>query len=179
MNHPFRRDKMAKYLRLARFLAREFSKDPRTQVGAVILNGSDFSPHSFGYNGMPRGCDDKNPQRLEAPEKYFWFAHAERNAIDNAARIGIPLRDCWIVVTMIPCMDCARSIVQAGIKGVVTVAPSEEHVARWGEHFSRTAELLHECGVDLVYLTEEELGDPLVDLLGRPQPIGTHHCAHC
>ena len=164
----FRRDKMIKFLRQARFIAVEFSKDPRTQVGAVIINGEDFSPHSSGYNGMPRGCDDNDGTRLDAPEKYFWLSHAERNAMDNAAKLGIALKGCWIVCTMIPCMDCARSIIQTGLKGVVTVRPSAEHVERWGEHFSRTERLLKECNVELVFLEEEELGNQIVDLTSRP-----------
>lgn len=160
----FRRDKMAKYMKLALFIAKNFSKDPRTQVGAIILNGNDFSPHSYGYNGMPRGCDDSDHTRTEAPEKYFWFAHAERNAIDNAAKIGIPLKDCWIIVTMIPCMECARSIVQAGIKGVVTLKPSNELKERWGEHFERTDQLFKECGVEIILLDTEELGENTIRL---------------
>lgn len=160
----FRRDKMAQYMKLALFIAKNFSKDPRTQVGAIVLNGSDFSPHSYGYNGMPRGCDDNDEKRKVAPEKYYWFSHAERNAIDNAAKIGIPLKDCWIVVTMIPCMECARSIVQTGIKGVVTLKPTPDLIQRWGEHFERTESLLKECGVELVLLETEELGERHIQL---------------
>lgn len=170
----FRRDKMIKALRKARFVAVEYSKDPRTQVGAVIINGDDFSPHSEGYNGMPRGCDDNDESRLDAPEKYFWFSHAERNAMDNAAKLGIPIKGCWIVCTMIPCMDCARSIVQTGLKGVVTVKPTEEHVARWGEHFDRTEKLFKECNIELVFLEESELGDPIVNLTSRPNCTCSH-----
>jgi dCMP deaminase len=168
-----RRDKMSKYLRLARFIAREFSKDPRTQVGALVLDATDFAPHSFGYNGMPRKCDDTAPERLVAPEKYLWFSHAEENAITNAAAIGIPLRGCWLVCTMLPCMTCARMIVNARIQGVVTVKPSEEHLSRWGDQFERTEALFRECGVSIVYLEESELGNPTVDLLGRPGAVTT------
>lgn len=151
-------------MRLALFIAKNFSKDPRTQVGAIVLNGNDFSPHSYGYNGMPRGCDDSDKKRQEAPEKYYWFSHAERNAIDNAAKIGIPLKDCWIVVTMIPCMECARSIVQTGIKGVVTLTPTKELTKRWGEHFERTESLFKECGVEFVFLNKDELGENQITL---------------
>jgi dCMP deaminase len=141
------------------FIAREYSKDPRTKVGALVLSADDFSPHSFGCNGMPRKCDENRPERLEAPEKYFWFSHAEANAIANAAKLGIPLKGCWIVVTMIPCMDCARLIVQTGLAGVITVRPSPEHVERWGEHFSRTETLLKECGVQLEFLEAHEVSN--------------------
>jgi dCMP deaminase len=157
MQSLFRKDKMIKFMRLTQFIASEFSKDPNTKVGAYILDGSDFSPYSFGYNGLPRGCDDHDQKRMERPEKYFWFSHAERNAIDNAAKIGIPLKGGWMVVTMLPCMDCARSIVQSGIKGVVTMIPSEELKSRWNDHFSRTESLFKECGVELHYLSLNDL----------------------
>lgn len=164
-----RRDKMVQNMRHALFIAREYSKDPRTQVGALVLSGDDFSPHSFGCNGMPRKCNEKVPERLEAPEKYFWFSHAESNAINNAAKLGIALKGCWIVVTMIPCMDCARSIVQTGLAGVITLRPSAEHIERWGEHFERTETLFEECGVHLEFLDMAEIGETKVDLFQRPQ----------
>jgi dCMP deaminase len=142
--------KAGKYLRLAHFLGHEFSKDPRTKIGAIVLNGNDFSPHSFGYNGMPRGCNDFDEARMTAPEKYYWFAHAEANAIDNAAKLGIPLKDCWMVVTALPCMTCARSIVQTGMKGVITLKPNPEMQARWADDFARSRALLAECGLELL-----------------------------
>ena len=64
------------------------SKDKNTQIGVVIV-GKDNSIVSTGYNSFPRGIDDNIDERQEKPEKYFWFEHAERNAIYNAARIGV------------------------------------------------------------------------------------------
>lgn len=67
------------------------SKDKYTQIGAVIV-GKDGEIVSTGYNSFPRGLDDGLDYRQERPEKYYWFEHAERNAIYNAARIG-PLKE--------------------------------------------------------------------------------------
>jgi len=64
------------------------SKDENTQIGAVIV-GKDKEIVSTGYNSFPRGIKDNKKERQERPEKYFWFEHAERNAIYNAARIGV------------------------------------------------------------------------------------------
>ena len=64
------------------------SKDNNTQIGAVIV-GKDNEILSTGYNSFPRGINDLIPSRQERPEKYYWFEHAERNAIYNAARIGV------------------------------------------------------------------------------------------
>lgn len=146
------------------FLGQEFSKDPRTKVGAIIVNGEDFSPRTFGYNGLPRKCNDYVEERLAEPEKYFWFSHAERNAIDNAARVGIPIDGCIMFVTVLPCMDCARSIIQAGIKCVVTKRPSEEVRQRWGESFIRTETIFKECGIELIILDEKDIGNTNVSL---------------
>lgn len=137
-----------KFMELAYARAR-FSKDPSTQVGAIIV-GPAMEDRSSGYNGAPRGCfaDERGDARREVrPEKYFWFSHAELNAITNAARVGVPLEGCTIYVTHPPCMDCARAIVQAGIKRVVTVRPSAGFVERWKEHMSRSQRLFDECGV--------------------------------
>ena len=70
---------------------KEKSKDIKTKIGAVIV-GKDNEILSTGYNSFPRGLNDNVVQRQERPEKYFWFEHAERNAIYNAARIGVSLK---------------------------------------------------------------------------------------
>lgn len=93
------------------------SKDRHTNFGAVIV-GPGKEIKSTGYNGFCRGINDKLEERYERPEKYFWFEHAERNAIFNAARCGISTLDCDIYIQSMPCIDCARAIVQSGIKNV-------------------------------------------------------------
>jgi dCMP deaminase len=81
------------------------SKDERTQIGAVIV-GKDKEIVSTGYNSFPRGIKDNVKERQERPEKYFWFEHAERNAIYNAARIGVSTKGCTMYLSCgIPCSD--------------------------------------------------------------------------
>ena len=63
------------------------SKDDSTHLGAVIVS-QDNEIRSFGYNGLARGINDDVVERQERPEKYFWFEHAERNAIYNAGRMA-------------------------------------------------------------------------------------------
>jgi len=142
------RVKAKQYMEIA-YAAARLSKDPSTQVGAVIIGPSN-EVRSLGYNGAPRGCsaDDAGDDRRDTrPEKYFWFSHAELNAITNAARVGTPVGGSRILVTHPPCMDCARAIVQAGIIEVITVRPPAEFVSRWSEHIARTLRLFDECGV--------------------------------
>ena len=101
------------------------SKDPNTQLGCVII-GPNHEIRSTGYNSFPRGIRDDVPERLARPAKYLWIEHAERNAICNAARAGTATEACTIFVEIMPCMDCARAIVQAGITEVVISAERME-----------------------------------------------------
>lgn len=140
-------DKWSKHwLKVAQVIS-EPSKDPSTKVGAVIIGASN-EVLSTGYNGQCRGADDGVPERLERPEKYFHFEHAERNAIYNAARNGIKLEGSTIYCTLLPCMDCARAIVQSGIKKVVTQKLTKELNYNWLDHFQRSKELFRECNVE-------------------------------
>ncbi len=96
------------------------SKDPNTQVGACIVN-ADRRIMSVGYNGFPRGCsDDEFPWDREGDAidtKYPYVCHAELNAILNAG--GRDLRGCAVYVPLFPCNECAKAIIQSGIKEVV------------------------------------------------------------
>lgn len=128
------------------------SKDPNTKVGCVIV-GPDNEIRSTGYNSFPRGLNDEVPERKERPEKYLWIEHAERNAIYNAARMGTPLAGTTIYMDGIPCLDCARAIIQAGIKKIIYSA--EEH-AKWNSPkydssvMNKSIEMLTECGVEII-----------------------------
>lgn len=128
------------------------SKDQSTQIGAVIV-GQDNEVLSTGYNSFPRGMDDSIQERQERPEKYFWFEHAERNAIYNAARIGVSLKNSTIYLTSgLPCMDCARGIVNSGVKTVwckrVCTTKNKE---KWEESQAKSMQLLNECGVQVFF----------------------------
>ena len=96
------------------------SKDPNTQVGACIV-GKDHKILSMGYNGFPIGCsDDEFPWNRdgEAPDnKYPYVTHAELNAILNFR--GGSLEDTILYVTLFPCNECAKAIIQSGIKKVI------------------------------------------------------------
>ena len=101
-------------------LSKERSKDPNTQVGACIVNKQKRIV-SVGYNGLPNGYDDekcpwdKREGTLEET-KYAYVAHAELNAILNYHG---SVEDCILYVTLFPCNECAKAIIQSGIKEVV------------------------------------------------------------
>ncbi len=96
------------------------SKDPNTRVGACIVNDKNRIM-SMGYNGFPMGCsDDEFPWERSGEDydtKYPYVCHAELNAILNAK--GTNLDGCKIYVALFPCNECAKAIIQCGIKEVV------------------------------------------------------------
>ena len=99
-------------------LAARRSKDPSTQVGACIVSPEKIII-STGYNGLPNGCsDDEYPWGREGEEtKYPYVVHAELNAILNAG--GRVLRGATLYVALFPCNECAKAIIQSGIKEVI------------------------------------------------------------
>lgn len=102
-------------------LSAERSKDPSTQVGACIV-GEDNRILSMGYNGMPRGCDDDDMpwgrDGAALDSKYVFVCHAELNAILNYHGTG-NLKGARVYVTLFPCNECAKAIIQAGITKIV------------------------------------------------------------
>lgn len=135
------------YLDICKVVASR-SKDPHTQIGCVVV-GPAHEIRSTGYNSFPRGIRDNVPERLERPAKYLWMEHAERNAICNAARAGTSTEGCTIYVEIMPCMDCARAIVQAGIADVVVsaVRMAEYSSEYYDQHFGLVEVLFGEAGV--------------------------------
>ena len=101
-------------------LSAQRSKDSNTQVGACIVS-REKKILSLGYNGMPTGCDDDNmPWEREGDPvntKYMYVCHAELNAILN--RGDVSLANSILYVTLFPCNECAKAIIQSGINEIV------------------------------------------------------------
>ena len=106
---------------------------------------------SQGYNGFCTGCKDHITERYERPAKYFYTEHAERNALYNAARLGVSTKGCKIYTTLFPCADCARGIIQSGITRVITYRPDLEH-HKYGESFRHSLIMFKEVGIKILYL---------------------------
>lgn len=96
-----------------------WSKDPNTKVGAVIVNDLK-QVLSLGYNGFPRGVGDSENRYIDRACKHAFVVHAERNALDNAFT---DVRGASMYVTHFPCNECAKGIVQKGIKKLFTPPP--------------------------------------------------------
>ena len=145
-----------RFLELAELIA-TWSKDPSTKTGAVVV-GPGKEIRATGYNGLVRGVNDNISERMERPTKYDFFEHAERNAIYNACLTGTSLRDCTIFCTLTPCTDCARAIIQAGIKEVITYeykTDANDPKNTWRDKLNYSAEMFAEAGVTYIALPKK------------------------
>lgn len=167
------------FIKLAALIATK-SKDPSTQVGCVIV-GPDNEIRSTGFNGFPRGVHEKNyhklndtyrepldndivyvegiDERWERPAKYEWIEHAERNAIYNAARLGVPLKGCRAYLNWEPrpCVECCKGFIQAGIVEVIGPdIPFPSGGTRKNWKFEISTIMMEEAGVDYRVVEQEE-----------------------
>ena len=110
-----------RFMELAEHVA-EWSKDPSTKVGCVIVDKQNRVV-SLGFNGFPRGIKDLPARYQNKETKYLFVAHAERNALDNAP---LSVEGCTLYSPLLPCNECAKSIIQKGIKKVVSYKPTED-----------------------------------------------------
>ena len=133
-----------RYLQLAEEVSK-WSKDPSSKIGAVAV-GSKGQVLSQGYNGFPRGVLD-GPNRLNnREEKYRYIVHAEMNLIYNATYNGVSLDGSTLYVTGLPvCSECAKGVIQVGIKRVVM--PKQEIKENWKESWDMSKQLFKETNV--------------------------------
>lgn len=133
----------------------KMSKDPNTQVGAVIV-GPDLETRSTGFNGFPRGIADTTVRLSDREVKNGLMVHAENNAILNAARIGTPLKGCTLYIACTdatgqvwsgpPCIQCTLALIQAGLTEVVGW-PFKDGESKWKENVEQARLLLSEAGI--------------------------------
>lgn len=123
-----------------------WSKDPSTKCGAVIVR-PDKTVASLGFNGFPRGMEDKPEYYDERSEKYSRIIHAEMNAIIHARE---PLCGYTLYCTFCPCERCAVHIIQAGIKRVVIPDTSAFSNERWKEAAEKTTAYFEAAGVEFL-----------------------------
>jgi len=136
-----------RYLALAKEVA-SWSKDPSTQVGAVTV-GNKKEVLSQGFNGFPRGIVDSEDRYNNRETKYKYVVHAEMNAIYNATYSGVSLDGAVLYVYGLPiCSECAKGIIQVGIKKVI-IEKSKE-LDNWNESVALSQEMFDEAGVELV-----------------------------
>lgn len=139
-----------RFLELAKHVA-EWSKDPSTHVGCVIV-GPNKDVRSTGYNGLPRGVLDLD-NRMERPDKYLWTVHAEANAVAHAARSGACIKGCTVYVTHPCCSQCAALLINSGV-GMVIVGDGKTVMS--GDTFSVAKTMFYEADVPYLFSSEDE-----------------------
>jgi dCMP deaminase len=138
-----------RFLELAQHIA-QWSHDPSTKVGAVIVDNR-HRIISVGYNGFPRGVLDAQHRYDHRETKLLFVCHAERNALDNSP---MSVEGCIMYVPLMPCNECAKSIIQRGIKKVVSYTPTRQDVFNW----NITKKMFDEAGVEL-WLIDQDFDD--------------------
>lgn len=157
------------FMRLV-YLASYKSKDNRTKIGTVIINNEN-TLLATGFNGFCRHVIDpmdedfeNHPKkyRYEKPEKYFFFEHSERNAIYQAARNGIKLKNSILYTQGVPCCDCARACIQSGVSkiivheqwplnGITKLNGSQD----WIKSLKYSCEMLDEANINIESFSKE------------------------
>lgn len=128
------------------------SKDPSTKIGTVIVR--DGHPILFGYNGIAQRVKDL-PSRMVRPIKYKWTEHSERNALYCGTKMGISAKGTTLYTQAMPCVDCARGIINAGIVKVVIHKQTQnlyKKLPQWALDCKITKQMFKEAGVKLVTL---------------------------
>ena len=141
-------------------LKSKWSKDPNTKIGAVIVDERYNDLVSIGFNGIPRGVKDNILERNSRnnEEKYYWYEHAERNAIYNCVRKGVSTNGLSLFLnSIVPCAGCARAIIQSGIKRVYfnkweITKDSKKASEKWNKSAERSVCMMQEANVELLYL---------------------------
>jgi dCMP deaminase len=144
------------YLNLCFEVARK-SKDPSRKVGAILVKNNQII--STGFNGFPIGVNDCNikfNERYQRPMKYDFTTHAEVNTIAFAARAGVSSNESTLYCNLFPCTSCAKTLIQAGVKRIVTLENKGEDN---GYNFDTSHVILGEAKVDVKLYTSEQLYD--------------------
>lgn len=132
-----------RFYELANHVA-SWSKDPSTQVGAVVVNECK-QVLSLGFNGFPRGIADTADRLSDRDTKYKFVSHAERNALDNAPA---DIKGSILYSTLFPCNECTKGIIQKGIRTIVTAKPD---MSRTHNNVSTSIEMLQEAGIQIIF----------------------------
>ena len=138
-----------RYLKLAYEVA-QWSKDPSSKIGAVTV-GAKGQVLSQGFNGLPRGLKDSFTRLHDRETKYKFVVHAEMNAIYNATYNGTSLDGSTLYVYGLPiCSECAKGVIQVGIKRVVM--PNQKIEGKWLDSWLTSMNFFDEAGIDFDFI---------------------------
>lgn len=137
-----------RYMNIAKEIS-SWSKDNSTKLGAVAIK--DKRILSTGFNGFPRGIEDSDERLNDREIKYSMIVHAEQNCIYNATYHGLSLKDSDLYVYGLPiCNDCAKAIIQVGIKRVIMTKIREDD--KWNKSWNITKKMFDEVNIEYKFL---------------------------
>ncbi len=129
-----------------------WSKDPSSQVGAVITDGNRII--SLGYNGFASGVVDTQERLNDRECKLNLTIHAEENAMIFAKR---DISGCTVYVTHPPCPRCASKLIQEEVKRIVYISPSEDFLSRWEDDLKLSLEMYSEANIEVAEYAVEQI----------------------
>lgn len=146
-----------RFMNMAKMVS-TWSKDPSSKIGAVAVN-DERNILATGYNGFPKGIADTDDRLNNRAEKYPRIVHAEMNALMNALYNGVSLKGATLYVYGLPvCSDCTKCVIQAGVKSLWIMLPSDSTPETWTDMWNKQSRpMLLEAGVVINGLKEEEL----------------------
>ena len=145
------------FMRLAYEYASK-SKDPSSKIGAVIVKGN--RPILFGYNGFPEGVNDNLERLCNRELKLYLTEHAERNAVDMAASLGISSKGGILYTQIMPCSGCAKAILQANVCELVLHKPANDYFEKcftghtWKKEHEMSNLMFSEKGLKIRWMDE-------------------------
>ena len=146
-------NKLTKYMAVATSIG-ALSKDQSTKVGAIALNDDNIIL-AVGYNGFPRGVNDDPARYADRETKYKLISHAEQNLVAQAAYAGVSLKGATVILSgLYPCSSCAKSLIQAGIKRIISPPPDIN--PRWSEDAKWSKILFDEASVKIIYVEKAD-----------------------
>ncbi len=132
------------------YLQASFSKDPKTRIGAVLTLEDNFI--SAGFNGFPRKVKDYVSRYEDRELKHIFVCHAESNSVLTAARFGRATRGCTLYTQGIPCAECCKTLIQAGVEKFVIHKqwPNLLHSEKWVKSVKISCIMMKEAKIELV-----------------------------
>lgn len=134
-------------------LIASWSKDPRTKIGAIVV-APDGHIVGQGYNGFPRGIADTAERLNDRPTKHKLVVHAEVNTLLSSLYNGVSVRDDTMYINSLCCSECAKIIIQSGIKEVYMIKRDDSF---WDESHDLSIKMFEECGIEYHVFTRSEI----------------------
>lgn len=146
-------NRFEKFLPVAKAIA-SLSKDPSTKVGSIALDENGIIL-AVGYNGFPRNVNDDLKRYEDRDVKYKLISHSEQNLVAQAAYAGHSLKGSTVVLSgLYPCSSCAKSLIQAGVKRIITPPPGNN--LRWSDDSEWSKILFSEASVEIIYVEDAD-----------------------